>query len=249
MLRTVADFSHTLLYAPELHTAASRFLSIFSRAPADEYLTRQCNLVKSSVEKLEDSLQRDRSSAFTGTLAEKDNTRDRIFVGFRDFLNGLLGLGDVMPKKAEAAKVIFEIFRRNDLGLYREGYIRESAKLNVLLDELSSPENIAHLKTLNAMHLYEALRNAQQDFEGVYQEKVNEEAKKEYPLLKETASDIAYRLDALFAYIDTNALDLPDRYKSVVEELNEAIVDIMTPARARQTRKENIKDAASGTQE
>jgi len=66
------------------------------------------------------------------------------------------------------------------------------------------------------------------------------EAGKNYPESAQSARDIAYRLECLLIMVDIIAHDAPDTWRFAAEELNQAITDIMTPARARVTRGEKV---------
>jgi len=72
------------------------------------------------------------------------------------------------------------------------------------------------------------------------------EAGKNYPESAQSARDVIYRLECLLIMVDTIAHDTPDTWRFAAEELNQAITDIMAPARARATRGEKVSDQVTG---
>lgn len=78
------------------------------------------------------------SSDLTKQLAEKDDARDRAFVGFRDYCNAFIHVPD--PVKSAAAEKLTRLIRTVDWSLQNQGYSEHTASQKALYEALKNPE-------------------------------------------------------------------------------------------------------------
>jgi hypothetical protein len=239
MLRIINDFTHSYLSLRELLAAGLRLSQVFKRAFRDDaYVGRHIAELDAANERLKTSYQRSTASEYTEKLAARDRARDAAFRSAVGYLEGMASVSAMQEIALPAAKLL-SIFEKHDRCLYRFGYARQSAALDALLKELSTPRAAQLTQMANAGVVLDYLQQKQRDFEDLYQSKISDESAENYPASKAAASDIIYRIECLIQYIDSHAVDQPDAYRQVAAELNMVISDIMSPARAHQTRREN----------
>ena len=83
------------------------------------------------------------------------------------------------PKIAAAGALIYGIFETRGLTLYRFGYNQQSAAMNLLIEDLSAPEAIQALATINAASWFDDLIVAQEEFEQIVSNKSEFEAQQD----------------------------------------------------------------------
>jgi hypothetical protein len=239
MFRVFLSLAFSYLNFQELLTFAERLIEIFKRRFAgNEFIVSQLTMLEAACDKLMKAFQKCAGSAFTSQLAEKDTSRDKSFRSLVKYLDGMSAV-ESKPVLAGASQALLTIIDKHDRGLYRYGYARESAALYALEKELSLDSSAQLLADAGATELFEELKVKAREFEDLYQSKINDAGVKDYPLLSETARDITYRLNCLLTCGDAIAYDNQKEYDQGIRETNQAITDIMTPARARSTRQEN----------
>lgn len=239
MFRVFLLLAFSYLNFQELLTIAERLIEIFRRRFAgNEFIASQLTKLDSACDKLMKSFQKSAGSTFTSQLAEKDLERDKSFRSLVKYLDGMSAV-ESKPVLAVASQVLLAIIDKHDRGLYRFGYARESAALYALQKELSLESSAQLLADAGATELFEDLKVKASAFENLYQSKINEAGVKDYPQLSEAARDIMYRLNCILTCGDAIAYDSPQEYDQGIREINQAITDIMTPARSRSTRQEN----------
>jgi len=242
MFRVLSGLALSYLSMRELLTLAQRVVEIVQRVfGAVPLLMDQSEKLKVNVEALSTAFQRSLGSEFTEKLAQMDSARDTAYRSFLLYIEGLAA-GTLKPDEAAAAASILRTIDKHNRSLYRLGYATESAALYALVKELSEDDNPALLEKTGAVDRYEELRAKMTAFEELYQSKLAEESVKVFPETRKAAKDIAYRLEGLLTAADLILWDDPVTFRRGTEELQDAIIDIMTPARARHTRRENIKD-------
>jgi hypothetical protein len=179
------------------------------------------------------------SSEFTSVLAENDSARDNSFIGLRNYVNSFVHSKD--GAKAAAALKLSDMIQSVGNGIYRLGYLDETAKLNSLITNLRTSEATQALETIGAVEWFTALETDQQVFEQAYQSKVDTESAINYPLLKASKAMLINLLRALLIYIESNVDLDAGKFAPVEQKLNEIITDITAISRARLTRAANEK--------
>jgi hypothetical protein len=85
----------------------------------------------------------------------------------------------------------------------------------------------------------------QKDFEDTYQRKVVADARQASLEMQPTRKALGYRINALFGYINTNEIEGLSESSMLPNELNEAINEIESKAKARRARRKNNSQEAA----
>lgn len=242
MYKSIREFYHSYLLLSELHMASRRTAKIVSRhVSEDSFIDRQLEALAASTDNLEEVLKKLRRNRLALDLAEKDARRDDVYRSLVSFLTGLSNMR-IMKERKDAADYLLGIIHNQGRNIDKWSYIRESSTLKVILEQFESKAAKKAILLTNVASIVQELQGAQADFESTYQDKVIEEACNDHLETTEIRREIAYRLDASLSYLDAVASDSLDTYRALVNELNEAITDIISKARSRRTRNENAVD-------
>lgn len=237
----IENISISVVEPEELATLAQRISKILTEAAFKNTLIgRALTLIQGDIDALNTALSTSRVSAFTQKVNEKDNRRDKVFIGFRTVLEAYTyHLEENLSKSAEK---LLTIFRKYGNRLHREGNAVQTAKMKLLVADLELPENTAELTALQATSWLVMMKKENEDFEALVEERSIEQSGKESSLLNEKKTTLGNRLNKL---LDTLELmedsGEPDNITETVAKINEAITQVMTAARARKTRSNNAK--------
>jgi len=228
----------SLLNSNELYAIANRIVEACKLSLSDnEYLMKLCVLILVANSDLRRGLGRTFNSEFTSRLLDSDELRDNAFVGLRDYIRSFCNSGDTVKDKAGA--YLSEIVSSVGNSIHRMPYATETTKLDVLFEDLDSPAAREALATIMATDWLERLKARQEDFESIYQSKIEADAGIDFPLLKNSKETITFYLKGLLSYIETNSKNEPALFGSTEEKIDSIITDAVSLARARGTRKEN----------
>ena len=133
---------------------------------------------------------------------------------------------------------------------------RQSAALNLLLDDLSRPEAQKALKVIQAGSWLDDLRAAHELFERTYIEKVAAESQQDFPSLRDARGRLVDHVETLLGSVEVLRQSIERdgtdaelaTLGELVEQLKEIITEVMTVARARRTRQSN-SDSPEDAQE
>jgi len=228
----------SILNSNELYAINCRIVEACKLTIGDnEYLMKLCELLIGANQQLCIGLGRTFNSEFTSVLLHADEKRDNSFIGLRDYIRACCNSGDdVKEKVAYNLNAILESVGHN---LHRLPYAIESTKLDVLFEKLGTPAAQESLATIMATDWLERLKARQEDFESIYQSKIEADAGIDFPLLKNSKETITFYLKGLLSYIETNSKNEPALFGSTEEKIDSIITDAVSLARARGTRKEN----------
>jgi len=228
----------SLLNSNELYAIANRIVEACKLSLSDnEYLMKLCVLILVANSDLRRGLGRTFNSEFTSRLLDSDELRDNAFVGLRDYIRSFCNSGDTVKDKAGA--YLSEIVSSVGNSIHRMPYATETTKLDVLFEDLDTPAAREALATIMATDWLERLKARQEDFESIYQSKIEADAGIDFPLLKNSKETITFYLKGLLSYIETNSKNEPALFGSTEEKIDSIITDAVSLARARGTRKEN----------
>jgi hypothetical protein len=224
----------SILNPNELYTISCRIVEASMDAfSSNAYVTTLCERIERGNRDLAKGLGRSLNSEFTSVLLDKDQVRDNAFIGLRDYIRAFCHSSDT--EKATAATTLAIIFENVGNTVYTMGYAVETAKLNILIGNLSSPLAQQAIATIDATEWFEHLKTGQMEFEKVYKTKVETEAFIDYPLVKDAKEKISRYLRALLSYIETNSDLDAAQYAAPKDIINEIITKIVSTARARNT--------------
>ena len=229
-----------LLNSNELYAIANRIVEACKLShPDNEYLMKLCVLILVANSDLRRGLGRTFNSEFTSQLLDSDEVRDNAFVGLRDYIRSFCNSGDTVKDKAGA--YLSEIVSSVGNSIHRMPYATETTSLDVLFENFSTPAAGEALATIMATERLERLKEKQQNFEKIYQSKIEADAGIDFPLIKNSKETITFYLKGLLSYIETNSKDEPALFGLTEEKINGIITDAVALARARGTRKESAE--------
>ncbi len=228
-----------LLNTEECCTLNERLLSIFKTNLSEDSAVEK---VIPHIEELNADLTaimaRVSNTELTKEIAEKDNARDIAFIAFRDYCKAFSNMPD--PTQAAAAGKLTELIRKLGWTLYSEGYTEQTASLQGLFEALEKPEYAQAVTTINADSLVANMKTNHAAFEDAVALKAQATASQdEIPPASECKQRMNRYLKPLLYYIGLMGDVDSANYANINAKITEAIEDIMTVARARQTRKEN----------
>ena len=115
--------------------------------------------------------------------------------------------------------------------------------MNSLLLELEKEEAQASLAELNLTEWFQELKKAQADFEMAFQNKANDDSKKDFVALQTIRPEIIKNANELLEQINSNAKynDEPEVYTELVKTINNILEETSTLAKSRKTRAEKVE--------
>lgn len=236
----------SLLDTMEFYTVSSRTLKILTEnIPDDPYVKTLLGNLQQGVAGMEKALGRVLKSNFTSVILEKDEIRDKCFLGLREYIKSKTYSLD--QQQASAAYQLYNVLAGNGISIYYMGYAKESARLNTLLSQYRADQYSQMLNVIGAANLFIELEKAQGEFEKTYKLKVETEAEIDFPLLKESRIGLMETIRPLLTYIGSNAVLNPQVYKPLEDKIDEVITDVVALARTRISRNGNAQKKASET--
>lgn len=187
------------------------------------------------------------SSDLTKQLAEKDQARDQAFVGFRDYCKAFTSAPN--SGQSVAAEKLVTLIRRIGWSLHRQGYTQQSASQDSLIEALAEPEYANAVATIKAGSWVKSLLETNAALETVLHQKNNLIAYDNVPPVNECKRRMVKYLKPLLGYLEVMGELEPETYTDAVTQLSEEIEYIMTIAKARKTRRENLPEVSDAVEE
>ena len=227
----------SLLLPAELAEAAAKYIqSIASEGLSDPFIDKVTTLLNKGIDQLKEALTAVRVNVLIERVAEADAIRDDSYIGFKDMVDA------AKRRRSEeiqgAYQSIWPIIEKAGTLLYTEGYTQQSGKLKALFAELDKAENQAYLVTLGADSFYAELKQAEADFQQLYNDRLDEDGKKDYPTLAEARKATIPYLNVLIDAINVLETTAPGSYTLLITKMNAITSEVMSAARARKTRRE-----------
>jgi hypothetical protein len=242
MLHYLNDCMFTLVETAPLHTVSQQTIRIVTPLlEADPFLSMAAKNLANGLESVTKSLQRTRESRYTAELFQRDKNRDDLSVSLRDYCKSTSNQTILDPAKAAAARQILDIYSRHGYALHRLNYAQQSLRLNALLAELNQIPTV--VDAAGAAALVKAVADAQLAFESVHEQRTEERAAKDFPLLLEGREKLIYWLDAIYSHVDALMTQDQAPYAAIVKELQGLLNETMTAARMQRTRDENRQES------
>lgn len=220
----------------EIHAFSLRFKPVVEPLLATEkYLAELVLNIDTGTDQLGSALGIEKGSAYTELQLKADSERDLQYVITRNYIEALASHPD--ESISQAAQFLDKLFEARNKSLHNLSYAAETSQLNNLLKDLETEEAKKAIEIINAGIWVELLKQKQHAFEKVYLEKITTESNKELPLVTESKHNLIKYLSAALSYISMNAELNPAVFSPIAVKLDELIVDQMTIARTRQTKK------------
>jgi len=236
-------FSLRPLLPGELSGFTQRILAYLESFIADEPVVKIVyDRIARFLVDLQNALSRDKKSAYTERLLEKDMLRDNAFIRFRDYCNSFLK--DPDPSKSASARAIMALVRRIGFSLHSQSYLRQTDAMTRLIADLKKPEMQAHATNLQAESHVELMETAAAEFEAVRQEKVDVETAEEYERVYNVFRNLNNDIQTLIYFLDLLKEEgyKPETLPGIMSSVEQEITDVLAVARARETREENMEE-------
>lgn len=232
------SFSHSYLTNEELRTLAIRVCTELETShPSDEYLSTECALVKEESSTITTLKGRSKSGAFTEEIENTDKKRDRLIRVINRKLINDIDLAEYDPEQAERAEKVFKIMKDNKVDL-KAGNSEETAMINSLLEVAGKPGNLEVVQASSVASQFEALKTVQDEFEDLIQQQAKANSEVPVGVVKEHIGIIIFHLEGILSYLERKAMSDSATYEASAAKIEEMIVAVMTPARARASKKE-----------
>jgi hypothetical protein len=219
-LKTSNLLPEQIILKVEKYLEATKELSM-----QEPFIKRITNLLDKNLETLKNSYEAMHTSDQLGKVAEYDAIRDDLFVGFKESIDSFRRRRN--EKLIEAYEKIWAVIEKEGTNLYKLSYDSQTERMESLFRQLEEEEHTKALRTLNAYDLFLELKWAQTEFNEVYNEHLDEEAKSNYPTLSEAKGEIIPHINILIDAISILEETEPGRYTRLVDEMNSITDDIL----------------------
>ena len=91
---------------------------------------------------------------------------------------------------------------------------------------------------MNADGYYAELKQAEADFQKLYDQRLDEDGKKDYPTLSQAKKATVPYVNILIDAINVLEVTAPGTHTALIGKMNAITTEVMSTARARKTRKE-----------
>ncbi len=238
-MKKVKNIGLTRTTHAELSELTNNYLAIIeTHLPENSFLMAIVALIKPKLHKLYAALAAIRINSLVEEAFHLDQIRDNAFIVFRDMIQAYEKTD--IAEEQTAYKQLWAVIEKVGTRLYDEGYIEQSGRLKTLFQEMDKEDKKTAMATLGITQRYEKLKTAQQNFKEVYNERLEEDAQKNYPTISKSRaalSPLVKDLIPVLRYIARTADT--DTDLSWVALINEQTDTIKAQIAARKTRKEN----------
>lgn len=228
----IKQLSHSALTSEELVKTAERLIQAVTDPTLKDILERRIEKTRDAANKLSEALNESLSSVHASRVQQADVQRDDAFQAFK---YGVLSASyRSEPKIKGAGETLVEIVRKHGFSLYNLGYIAQSEAMRNLMDDLSSMKN--QISASGVADLLGEMVNANEVFNEIYHEKLDKEISRETPQLVVRKAELSKQVTLFLNHAELLEEDREKGVKTLVEKLNEVIVEVMHEARTRQRK-------------
>lgn len=228
----IKQLSHSALTSEELIKTAERLIQAVTDPTLKDTLERRIEKTRDAANKLSEALNESLSSVHASRVQQADVQRDDAFQAFK---YGVLSASyRSEPKIKGAGETLVEIVRKHGFSLYNLGYIAQSEAMRNLMDDLSSMKN--QISASGVADLLGEMVNANEVFNEIYHEKLDKEISRETPQLVVRKAELSKQVTLFLNHAELLEEDREKGVKTLVEKLNEVIVEVMHEARTRQRK-------------
>lgn len=186
------------------------------------------------LQKLQQAINKQRKNELTAEIRKADEER---CLHFNTFVKGVeYYLTMTGTPRAEAAHLLEAVIEKYGKGLVRESDMVETVKIRSLIKDLTETERAAALETLSMSETIDTLNSSNEYFDILYLKRANSDAEDDTPTLTSLRKEVANAFYLLVYLINFLNRKEPDAYGGVAGDITEIIGNVMTVAKARQTR-------------
>lgn len=196
----------------------------------------------SAVQLLEDSLKIIYTGKYTEDLATADSVRDDTWYCFYyAIVSATFSQNENILK---AGELLLPLVKNPDMRIYKMGYQKESASLKIFFNKIDSNQEYTDaIASIGITELYQNIKKAQNAFEVVELNKIDDEADKVKSESNEACKNLRAAIDDLDKFIEVASQMTPnDNYNKISAEINEIIAENNALVSARTTRRKNAKE-------
>jgi len=231
------NFAHSYLVGDQLSSLAIQVHSeLGEKFLEDLFITDELGSLKGEI----DTYNALKSRNSNGNIAEltliSDRNRRMLLTKIKRRLKDDIDMAEFFPAEAAKAEAVMEVINRNPVN-HEVSYEEESVQLNRLFAEMAIASVV---ESSSVSGLYAKLLEEQVQFEELRNREAEESAQAVTGEVKQPLSQIVYRLEGLFSYIERKAISQNDLYEPSAQRIEQMVSEVMSVARARETRKENI---------
>lgn len=231
----------------ELNDHSSKVVKIVqSNNIEDAKLTGFTETLSGNNKELKVSLNKERKSVFTPLLRAVDGKRDHWF----RCLVGHVHADLIRPvvEISEAAKRIYQIIKNHGLQLYAGSYEEESAQLESLFVDLDKTPQQEDLGKLGKVDVYEGLKQAQNNFNETYVERINSVSEREQIIAASyIQKTVKHDLELVIRYIDVMVSAEEVSFEKLARAIDELTEKMNQKIRTRSTAEAKKKKEQSST--
>lgn len=227
------------LLPAELTETISRYLKAMDDVKLkDPFIKRIGGLLETDNETLNQAITAVRINRLIDDVSEADALRDDLFIGFRDMLDAY------KRRKSDAIsnayQTVWPILEKAGTRLHALGYTAQSGKMEALFQELDKQENQEALTTLGLTDLYAELKDSQDDFAAIYNDRLDEDTKKNYPTLKDAKRKAIPHVNILIDAIGILEETDTEAHQELVSKMNAITTEITSIALSRKSKGEQV---------
>ncbi|MEP5612318.1 MAG: DUF6261 family protein [Cyclobacteriaceae bacterium] len=221
----------------ELTQTISNFLKAIDELDLeDPFIDRIVKLLEADNERLRQAITAVRINRLIDDVSEADALRDDLFIGFRDMLDACKRRksNDILS----AYQTVWPILEQAGTRLYSLGYTQQSGKMDAMFQELDKQENLDAIAALGLAELYTEMKEAQVAFSEIFNDRLDEDAKKSYPTLTDARKSAVPHVNALIQSIRILEESDPEAHVDLVNKMNAITTEIASIALSRKSKSE-----------
>lgn len=173
-----------------------------------------------------------RKQELTEQVNEADRKRDRGFIGFRKHVEADQ-YNDWNSNAKQAADNLLNTIQKHGTRLHEEGLTVQSALMTSLFDDLDAEQAQADLKTLGLTKWISELKEMQNEFAALFQQRNELESAKDIPTKADAKANLIQAISVLLNGLDFLANTQPDTYGETSKLVTEIANRIVTSERGR----------------
>lgn len=224
------QFSHSALNSEELVTTAERLIKCVNKTDHKEVLANRIAKTNDAADYLTEALNETLSSVYAKRVQQADLERDDAFQAFKYGALSASYRSDLSIKKA--GETLVEIVRKQGFSLYNLGYIAQTEAMRTLMSELEQCRG--EVMITGIADLLEEMLDANDRFNQIYHEKLDENASQETPQIVIGKGELSKQITLFLNHVELLEEDHLGGVSELVEKINAMIQEMMEQARGRQ---------------
>lgn len=181
------------------------------------------------------SVKQANKTVLTEKILKTDDIRDKILVGFKSVISGMI----LFPKEdvAEAATVISILVDKYGKNIQEMGQRNETGIIHNLIDDLKSDKHKQQVTVAKLDDWVVELEKANIDFENLYIQRSEEQSEFVVGLAKKERENLQNAFEKLCRNIEAYAtIEGEAAYKPLANKINEEVQKAQQNVKARQTK-------------